>query len=124
MATKSESMSMILEKLGEVGGIKASAVISADGLPIVHRIPQDIDPNNFAAMMASMVGAAEEALKYLGSKNIFDTIFAESKDIRVVAIKAGENAILTVMTDPNANYGLIKMYAKRSADEIAAVLKD
>lgn len=124
MTTKSESLRMVLENLGNVGGIKASAVISVDGLPIVSLIPQDVDPNNFAAMLASMVGAAETALKSLGAKNIIDSVIAESRDIRVIAVKAGEDAILTVMVDPATNYGLIRLEAKRSSDQIAKIMKE
>ncbi len=124
MATKSESLRIVLESLGNVGGIKASAVISADGLPMVSLMPQDVDPNNFAAMLASMVGAAETALKSLGSKNILDRVIAESRDIRVVAVKAGEDAILTVMIDPNTNYGLILLEAKKASDQIAKIMKE
>ncbi len=124
MATKSESLRIALENLGNVGGIKASAVISADGLPMVSLMPQDVDPNNFAAMLASMVGAAETALKSLGSKNILDRVTAESRDIRVVAVKAGEDAILTIMIDPTTNYGLILLEAKRTSDQIAKIMKE
>ena len=123
MATKSESLKIVLEGLGNVGGIKASAVISVDGLPIVSLMPQDVDPNNFAAMLASMVGAAETALKSLGSKNILDRVIAESRDIRVVAVKGGEDAILTIMIDPSTNYGLILLEAKKASDQIAKIMK-
>ncbi len=123
MATKSESLKIVLEGLGNVGGIKASAVISVDGLPIVSLMPQDVDPNNFAAMLASMVGAAETALKSLGSKNILDRVIAESRDIRVVAVKGGEDAILTIMIDPSTNYGLVLLEAKRASDQIAKIMK-
>jgi hypothetical protein len=124
MATKTEQLKTILERLGNVGGIKASAVISVDGLPIVpHTMPQDVDANTFAAMLASMVGAAETALKSLGSKSIIDSVVAESRDVRVVAVKAGEDAILTIMMDPSANYGLIRLEAKRASDEIEKIMK-
>jgi predicted regulator of Ras-like GTPase activity (Roadblock/LC7/MglB family) len=123
MATKSDALRLVLEGLGNVGGIRASAIISVDGLPMVSLMPQDVDPNNFAAMLASMVGAAETALKSLGSKNILDRVVAESKDVRVIAVKAGEDTILTIMIDPNTNYGLVLLEAKKASDEIAKIMK-
>ena len=75
MATKSEQLKSVLQHLSTVGGIKASAVISANGLPMVSLMPEDVDPNTFAAMLASMVGSAETALKSLGSKNTFNSLF-------------------------------------------------
>lgn len=123
MATKTEQLRTVLEGLGNVGGIKASAVISVDGLPIYPGLmPKDVDANNFAAMLASMVGAAETALKSLGSKDIIDSVVAESRDVRVIAVKAGEDAILTIMMDPAANYGLIRQFAKRASDQIAQIM--
>ncbi|EFD92590.1 MAG: Roadblock/LC7 family protein [Candidatus Parvarchaeum acidophilus ARMAN-5] len=123
MATKSDQLKSILQRLSTVGGIKASAVISANGLPMVSLMPEDVDPNTFAAMLASMVGSAETALKSLGSKNTLDRVVAESKDIRVVAVQAGTDAILTIMIDPNTNYGLILLESKKASDEIATVMK-
>ncbi len=123
MATKSEQLKNVLQRLSTVGGIKASAVISANGLPMVSLMPEDVDPNTFAAMLASMVGSAETALKSLGSKNVLDRVVAESKDVRVVAVQAGTDAILTIMIDPNTNYGLILLESKKASDEIAQVMK-
>ncbi len=124
MTTKTEQLRIILESLGNVGGIKASAVISVDGLPIYSGLmPKDVDSNNFAAMLASMVGAAETALKSLGSKGVIDSVVAESRDVRVIAVKAGEDSILTIMMDPAANYGLIRLEAKRASDRIAEIMK-
>jgi predicted regulator of Ras-like GTPase activity (Roadblock/LC7/MglB family) len=123
MATKSEALRTVLEHLNTIGGIKASAVISADGLPIMSLIPGEIDANTFAAMLASMVGAAEAAIKAIGAKNILERVVAESKDIRVIAVRAGEDAILTIMIDPNVNYGLILLEAKKASDQISIVMK-
>ena len=123
MATKSEALKLVLEGLGSVGGIKASAIISIDGLPMVSQIPEGVDPNNFSAMIASMVGAAQTALKSLGSKSI-DRVIAESREIRVVAVQAGEDAILAIMMDPTTNYGLVLLEAKRASDQIAKVMKE
>ncbi len=122
MATKSEQLKGVLQRLSTVGGIKASAVISANGLPMVSLMPEDVDPNTFAAMLASMVGSAETALKSLGAKNTLDRVVAESKDIRVVAVQAGTDAILTIMIDPNTNYGLILLESKKASDEIAGIM--
>ncbi|MCL4399273.1 roadblock/LC7 domain-containing protein [Candidatus Parvarchaeota archaeon] len=123
MPTKSESIKLILESLSRTGGVRASAVISTNGLPIVNNIPESVDPNTFAAMLASMVGAAETALRALGSKNALDRVVSESKDVQVTAVKAGEDAILAIMTDPAVNWGLILLEARRSAEQIAQILK-
>ena len=123
MATKSEQLKSVLQRLSTVGGIKASAVISSNGLPMVSLMPEDVDPNTFAAMLASMVGSAETALKSLGAKNTLDRVVAESKDIRVVAVQAGTDAILTIMIDPNTNYGLILLESKKACDEMATIMK-
>lgn len=121
MATKLDSLKAVLEHLGTIGGIKASSVISVDGIPMASLIPSGINENTFAAMLASMVGSAETALKSLGSKS-FERVIAESGDTRVVAIKAGDNAILSIMLDPNSNYGLILLEAKKAADQIATII--
>lgn len=123
MATKSERMHEILERLGSIGGVKASSVISSDGIPMLDIMPSGVDSNTFAAMVASMLGSAETALKSLGSK-AFDKVIAESAEVRVIAVKAGDNAILSVMVDPNTNYGLVLLEAKKSADSIAKIINE
>ncbi len=123
MTTKSELIKQVLDHLNNVGGIRASAVISADGLPMVSSMPEDVNPNTFAAMLASMVGSAETALKSIGSRNVLERVVAESKDVRVVAVQAGPDAILTIMIDPSTNYGLILLEAKKASDDIEKVMK-
>ncbi|MCL5016791.1 MAG: roadblock/LC7 domain-containing protein [Candidatus Parvarchaeota archaeon] len=126
MATKAEELRTVLDSLSRVGGIKASAVISADGLPIVPSMPENVDPNTFAAMIASMMGAAETALKSLGSSNVLKGVNAESDDATVVAVQAGADAILAMMVDPKAasNYGLIRIEANRASKEIARIMAE
>jgi predicted regulator of Ras-like GTPase activity (Roadblock/LC7/MglB family) len=45
-----------------VGGVVASAVVTRDGLLVSSDITTGVDAETFAAMSASMVGAAETAM--------------------------------------------------------------
>jgi predicted regulator of Ras-like GTPase activity (Roadblock/LC7/MglB family) len=52
----------VLKELKSVGGIESSAVITRDGLLVASDTSGDVDAETFAAMSASMAGAAETAI--------------------------------------------------------------
>jgi len=63
--SKKEKLLRVLSGLKAEGDIEGSAVITRDGLLIAADLPSRIDAETFAAMAATMTGAAETAVSEL-----------------------------------------------------------
>jgi len=101
----------------KVPGIEASLVATPDGLPIASALPPDADEERVAAMCATVYSSAERVCHELG-KGAVETSFVRGKGGYVLVCSAGPNAILMVMTSPDAKLGLLFLEMKRLAKEI------
>ncbi len=111
----------ILNNLKFVGDVEGSAVASRDGLLICSTLSLKYNAETFAAMSATMLGAAETATSELG-KGIPDRIIVESKLGRIIAIESGPKALLLVMTKPDVGLGLVLVEAAKASDKISQIL--
>jgi predicted regulator of Ras-like GTPase activity (Roadblock/LC7/MglB family) len=83
----SEMLGKILNDLKLTGGIEASVVASRDGLLIYSNTALKEHAETFAAMSATMLGAAETATTEL-RKGIPDRIIVESVKGKIIATGA------------------------------------
>ena len=120
--TKKEKLIIILRKLASTGDVEGAAVITRDGLLIASELSENIDGDTFAAMSATMTGAAETAVQEL-KKSSADRIIVESKNAKLITIGAGEQAILACIVDPDAKLGLILMEMKKASAAIEKEVK-
>jgi uncharacterized protein len=104
--TKKDKILGILRKLKSSGDIEGAAVITRDGLLIASDLSGDINGDTFAAMSATMSGAAETAVQELG-KSSPERIIVESENMKLITIGAGPQAILACIVAPNAKLGLV-----------------
>ena len=114
-------LDMVLSDLKRTGGIEASAIVSRDGSLITSDISGDVHAEAFAAMSATMLGAAETATSEL-KKGIPDRIIVEFKDGKIITTGAGPKALLVVMTSPEAGLGLILVEMEKAADKAKELL--
>ncbi|MBI4362220.1 MAG: roadblock/LC7 domain-containing protein [Euryarchaeota archaeon] len=121
MATTREMLEKILNDLKNVGDIEASAVVSRDGLLMASNITGSIRAETFAAMSATMLGAAETATSEL-KKGIPDRVVVESKEGKVIAAGAGPKALLVAMARPEAGLGLALVEMEKAAEKIKQIL--
>ncbi len=119
--TTTEMLEDALNTLKNIGGIEASAVASRDGLLIYSTISRKLHAETFAAMSATMLGAAETATIELG-KGIPERIIVESDNGKIIATGAGNKALLLVMTEPDASLGLILIEVAKVSEKIKQVL--
>lgn len=118
---KREELKNILKGFREVGGITYSAVISRDGLVMVSDLAKGIDANTFAAMTAAMQGAAETSIMELNLGEITQIII-DSTQGKIISIGAGEQAILVVLAEKEANLGLILLSLSKASKRISHTL--
>ncbi|MCZ7355623.1 MAG: roadblock/LC7 domain-containing protein [Candidatus Methanoperedens sp.] len=119
--TTTESLEKVLNNLRSIGGVEASAIASRDGLLIHSTLPRKYHADTFAAMSATMLGAAETATTELG-KGIPDRIIVESKYGKIIVTGAGSKAILIVMAEPDAGLGLILVEVAKLSGKIKEIL--
>lgn len=111
----------VLADTKRVGGVEASVIASRDGLLMASNIPSSSRAETFAAMSATMLGAAETATTELG-KGIPDRVIVESEHGKLIATGAGPKALLIVLTDPNAGLGLILVELEKAAEKIKKIV--
>ena len=116
-----ELLKEILSDLNRSAGVYASAVVSRDGLLVASVMPEDVDAEAFAAMTATMVGAAETAFSEL-KRGIAERVIVEGSRAKIVAIGAGKDVILVSMADAQVTLGLILHQMRRSVEKIKKVL--
>ncbi len=112
----------ILAELLRLDGVKGAAVVGKDGLVIdFETTDKTIDPDIAAAMVAAVYGSGTTVMdRIMDGKT--DIVMVEGDKGKVLLIDAGENAVLTVFTEPKVNLGLIRIEMKRVAERIAASL--
>lgn len=121
MTTTKELLEKILRDLKTTGDVEASAVVSRDGLLMASDIPREIHGETFAAMSATMLGAAETAINEL-KRGVVNRVIVESKQAKIIASGAGEKALLVIMTRPEAGLGLILIEMEKACGKIGNVV--
>lgn len=112
----------LLSDLMKSGGVEACAAVSRDGLLIKSSMQKEQFAESFAAMSATMLGAAETASTELG-KGVPNRVIVESSQGRLIAVGAGPNALLVVIVSPEAGLGLILLELDKSAKKLKELLE-
>jgi len=112
----------VLRDLRKIGGIIVSAAITRDGLLIASEMSGELNAETFAAMTATMTGAAETAMSEVKAGHI-QRVIVEGETARIVSIGAGPKALLVVLTEPEASLGLILLKIDDASRKIAKLLE-
>lgn len=120
-ATAKRLQDLLKQMESTTPGIEASAVVTAQGLPIVAAMPQTINEAIVAAMTAALIGVAERALTEIPRGGL-QQITIDAENGYIILRGAGPNAILTSLVKKSANLGMIFLVMKRYSKEIAFVL--
>lgn len=119
--TKKEMLDDALTSLMQVGQIKASGIVSKEGLLINSRTPPDVDARIFSALCSTIMGAAEAASGQMTTGTV-SQISVKTEKGTIVLIPAGSKAILTVLTEPEAQLGLIFFEMESIADQVNQIM--
>lgn len=117
-----EMVDKLLVELKRSGGVEACAAVSRDGLLIRSGLQKEQFAESFAAMSATMLGAAETASTELG-KGIPNRVIVESATGRLIAIGAGPKALLVVIVSPDAGLGLILLELDKASKKLKELLE-
>ena len=121
--TKKEKLDNVLTGLMHVGQIKASGIVSKEGLLINSRTPPDVDARIFSALCSTIMGAAEAASGQMNTGTV-SQISVKTEKGTLVLLPAGLKAILTVLTEPEAQLGLIFFEMETRAAQVDEILRE
>lgn len=117
MSTLQEMLEEILNDLETTGIIKASAIISRNGLKMVSNTAEDMDSEAFAALSAILHISAESTIDKL-CKEIPKFIFVQTDQHNLITYSGGPNALIIVFTDHEWNIELILDKIEKAADKV------
>ncbi|MDI6888398.1 MAG: roadblock/LC7 domain-containing protein [Methanocellales archaeon] len=117
MSATMETFEDALADLKAMKGIRASAIITRDGLLVTGNVPPEMHVESFAAMAATMSSAAEVSMSELG-QGIPKHVIAKSDDARIITMGAGLKTLLVVIADPATKLDPIIGKMKEAADKI------
>jgi len=112
----------VLSDLKRVGGVNASAVVTRDGLLIASDVMIGMDAETFAAMTATMTGAAETAMNEVKAGSP-DRVIVEGESAKIISVGAGPKALLVVLTAPEAPLGLALLKIGDATRKISKLLE-
>ncbi len=117
-----ELIDKVLSDLKRSGGVEACAAVSRDGLLIRSIMQKEQFAESFAAMSATMLGAAETASTEL-RKGVPNRVIVESEQGRLIAVGAGSKALLVVIVSPETGLGLILLELDKAAKKLKELLE-
>ncbi len=120
--TIKEMLDDVLTSILQIGQIKACGIVSKEGLLIDSRTPPDVDARIFSALCSTIMGAAEAASGQLNTGYV-GQISVKTEKGTIILIPSGPKAILTALTEPEAQLGLIFFEMESKAEQVNEILK-
>lgn len=108
----------ILRRLNSISNdIEASAVISGDGISIAAVLGDNVDPDRFGAMCASLLALADRTAKEI-SRGDLKQVLVEGTKGSMLVVRVSEMAVLAVASRPTVNLGRVFLEARKVASLI------
>ena len=113
---------VILRKLNSASGhIEASSVMTRDGISVASVLQDGVDTDRLGAMCASLLSLADTTAKELRRGNV-QQLLLEGENGYILIMHIGNKAVLGVVAHPKAQLGMVLVEARKTAEEILAVL--
>ena len=119
---RADMLTSILSELnGSSADIEASAIVSTDGLMMAALLPSGMDEDRVGAMSAALLSLGDRTARELARGSLEQVLIKGGKGY-ILMTHAGEDAVLTVLTKPQAKLGLIFLDVRRAAEAVAKVI--
>ena len=117
-----ERIQEVLRSLRSVSpDILGSAMVSQDGFIIASLLPSEVDEELVSGMAAALLGVGERiAGELMGG--VMEQTYVRGKNGYVILNSVGQDALLIVLTTPDAKLGLVFLDVKRRVQELAKIL--
>jgi predicted regulator of Ras-like GTPase activity (Roadblock/LC7/MglB family) len=101
--------------------IVGSAMVSTDGFIIASLLPSEVDEELVSGMAAALLGVGERIAGELMGGSMEQT-YVRGKLGYVILNAVGHEALLIVLTTPDAKLGLVFLDIKRRVNELTKIL--
>ena len=117
-----EKIQDVLRSLRAVSpDIVGSAMVSTDGFIIASLLPSEVDEELVSGMAAALLGVGERIATELMGGSMEQT-YVRGRLGYVILNAVGQDALLIVLTTPDAKLGLVFLDIKRRVQELAKIL--
>jgi len=117
-----EKIQDVLRSLRAVSpDIVGAAMVSTDGFLIASLLPSEVDEELVCGMAAALLGAGERIASELMGGAMEQT-YVRGRLGYVILNAVGQEALLIVLTTPDAKLGLVFLDVKRRIQELAKIL--
>jgi len=117
-----EKIQEVLRNLRSVSpDIIGSAMVSTDGFIIASLLPHEIDEELVSGMAAALLGVGERIAHELMGGAMEQT-YVRGKNGYVILNAVGQEALLIVLTTPDAKLGLVFLDIRRRVAELSKIV--
>jgi predicted regulator of Ras-like GTPase activity (Roadblock/LC7/MglB family) len=102
-------------------GVEAAVILGRDGLLIDSQSVPNLDAEDVAAHIPSIISAAEEFGRAAGRGPLVTGLLEHARGLAIVSVLSQE-AVLLVLVQPTANVGQLLFELRRNRDNIAALV--
>lgn len=113
-------MKEILNQINEISGVKGSLVVDNEGLVVVSNLMSGMEERTISAMVAGIYQEIIKALRLEQGSELSGVQLTASEG-SIIFLCAPE-CILTVITEPGANIGLVSIKMKASLERLMKIL--
>lgn len=107
-----------VDRLTRVSGVRGALVVEADaGVPVVAELEEDVAETAVAALAASLFRRSNAACRSAGFGGV-RTLQLEAAGGHVIVVGSGD-VVVVVVTEPQAQLGLVRLEALRAAEALA-----
>lgn len=104
-------------------GILGATLITRDGLCVINGEDRILSPETFSAMTATLMGAAETALRGIGDAGSL-CVTAETASAKMVAVGAGDEMLLVIVGHATTPTAALVAKANHAAQSLRTVLAE
>lgn len=113
-----------LKKMLKGAEAKCALLVDKDGHLITRQgFTHSLDTTALAALLAGAFASTKEIAKLVGEPE-FSVLFHQGKKDHIHMSIVGERSILVVIFDDRTTIGMVRLYAKETAKELAGVFEN
>ena len=102
--------------------IIASAIVRTDGLVLASVLPRNADEGIVGAMSAAVLNIGNRSVNELERGSLDKVIISASKG-DIIICEVGSSTLLSAITNPDSNLGLVLLEMRRASQKIQEILK-
>lgn len=102
--------------------IIASAIVRTDGLVLASALPKDADEGIVGAMSAAVLNIGKRSINEL-NRGILDKVIISASKGDIVICGVSDSTLLSTITNPDSNLGLVLIEMRRAIQKIQEILK-